>query len=352
MFRACIVKHPYYPNFPWESARYSSPEETLGLLRYGSQNISFIIGAKVDVWVIEGVSVRPAFFIDKKFPEVFKGLYEAHTAVSWSEIPWDEYDIVITVDPILSERKDIARRRPRTLWVYIEPDHRAGRAKSAAYGWPWEPYDLFWDDLMRADSRLYTLPQSVSFPHFANPGIMRNLVKPTKDPRVFLDSRYVFGLTRKERAVAAGELGALCGLPIVYPPLDGQESRTVTRTQYLVEGKMMPTADFLSLLGSCKYFATWRKKGTNGQATLEAATLGLIAIANDNAVYPKMLCHPTCLVKSDETPRKVMRLIGKIEKRPELQAEILAHQDKAIFEEFWNRPLEILEKAMEMKRDA
>ncbi len=350
MFKTCIVKHPYYPNFPWESARYSSPEQTLSLFRYGSQNISFIIGTKADVWVVEGISVRPAFFVDTKRPNVFREMYEVHKAVSWAEIPWDEYDIVITVDPILNEREDIVKSQPRTLWVYIEPDHRAPRARRAAHGGPLIPYDLFWDDLMRTSSRLYSLPQSVGFPHFANPDIMRDLIKPTLGPGVFLDSRYVFGLTEKERSHMAREYGDLCGLPIKHPPLGGRESRTSNRIHYLMRGELLHTADFLKLLGSCKYFATWRQKGTNGQATLEAAALGLIAIANDNAVYPKMLCHPMCLVKPNEIPRKIMRLIGKIERHPELQAEILAHQDKALWEKFWHRPLGILEKALEMKR--
>jgi len=348
--RVCIVKHPYYLNFPWESARYSTPEQTLSLFKYGSQNISLIIGTKADVWVVEGMSVRPAFFVDKKHPADFKEMYKVHKTVSWSEIPWDEYDIVITVDPILNERWEIVRRRSHILWVYIEPDHRAGRARNAAYGGPLEPYDLFWDDLMRADGRLYTLPQSVGFPHFANPDIMRDLVKPTLEPGVFLDSRYVFGLTNRERDNIAMEFETMCGLPIKYPPLDGQESRNVSRIRYLMEGKILHTADFLKMLGSCKYFATWRKKGTNGQATLEAAALGLIAIANDNAVYPRMLCHPMCLVKPNATPRKIMRLIGKIERHPELQAEILAHQDRVLRTRFWCEPLGILEKALEMKR--
>lgn len=349
-FRACIVKHPYYPNFPWESARYSNPEQTLGLFRYGSQNISFMIGTKADMWIVEGLSVRPAFFIDEKHPGVFKELYEAHNTVLWSAIPWDEYDIVITIDPILSERKDIVECQPQTLWIYAEPDHRAARAKSAAYSRPWKPYDLFWDHFMRADDQLHTLPQSVSFPYFTNPDIMRNLVKPTRETGVFLDSRYIFGLTKRERGTIAMEFETLCGLPIKYPPLDGQESRAAPRTRNLVEGKMLRTADFLKLLGSCKYFATWRGKGTGGQAALEAAALGLIAIANDNAAYPRMLCHPTCLVKPNEIPRKVMRLIRKIERDPGWQAEILLHQDEALWEKFWDGPLGILEKALKMKR--
>ena len=339
-------------NFGWESARYESPEQMLRLFRYRSHNLSFMIGMKVDMWIVEGQTVAPAFALDKADPKVFRALYKAQPATPWSVIPWDDYDIVITFDPILSKKPGIVKKRPHILWIYNEPSHRSGRAQAAARGGPLEPYDLFWDHFMRASHRLTKLPQPISFPYFANPDIMRALIRPTNEGGVFIDSRHVVELSKSERASMAREFQEICGIPVKHSPLDGRithESR-YARSLYLMQGKMLECADYLKLLGSCKYKLCWRRKGTGGQGTLEAAALGLIAIANSNAAYPRMLCHPTCLIPPGGPARKGLRLVQKIEKDPGWQAEILAYQDKKLWARFWDGPLEILSEALRMKR--
>jgi len=339
-------------NFGWESARYESPEQMLRLFKYRSHNLSFMIGMRVDMWIVEGQTVAPAFALDKADPKVFRALYKAQPAVDWSAIPWDYYDIVITFDPILNKKQGIVKKRPHILWIYNEPSHRSGRAQAAARGGPWKPYDLFWDHFMRAPRQLVTLPQPISFPYFANPDIMRALIKPTNAGGVFIDSRHMVERSEGERASMVREFQGMCGLPVKYAPLDGQitEETRYARSLFLVQGKMLECADYLKLLGSCKYKLCWRRKGTGGQGTLEAAALGLIAIVNDNAAYPKMLCHPTCLIPPGGPPRKGLRLIQKIEKDPDWQAEILAHQDKMLRTRFWRDSLELLEQALKMKR--
>lgn len=338
-------------NFAWESARYESPEQMLRLFKYRSQNLTFVIGMKVDVWIVEGKTVSPAFSLDKADPKVFKALYEAQPAVPWSAIPWDDYDIVITIDPILNKKREIAQMRPNILWVYNEPSHRSGRAQAAARHGPLEPYDLFWDDFMRAPHRLTKLPQPISFPYFANPDIMRKLIEPTNEDGVFVDSRHVVERSKGERTNMAQEFRGICGLPVKYAPLSGQitEKTRYTRSVLVAQGKMLECADYLKLMGSCKYYLVWRRKQTNGQGALEAAALGLIVIASDS-VYSKMLCHPACLIPRGGPARAGLRLVQKIEKDPDWQAEILAHQDKVLRSLFWDRPLEILNNALMMKR--
>jgi len=349
--KICVVKHPYYMNFTWESARYENPEQMLKLFKYRSQNLTFVIGMKADVWIVEGKTVSPAFALDKVDPKTFRALYEAQPTVPWSAIPWDDYDIVITIDPILNKKQEIVKKRPNVLWLYNEPSHRSGRAQAAARHGPLKPYDLFWDDFMRAPQRLTKLPQSISFPYFANPDIMRTLIKSTNENGIFIDSRHVVELSRNERMNAVREFQGICGIPVRHAPLDGQitEESRYTRSLLMVRGKMLECADYLKLLGSCKYYLVWRRKQTNGQGALEAAALGLIVIASDS-VYSKMLCHPSCLIPRGGPARKGLRLIRRIEKDLDWQAEILTHQDKMLWKKFWNRPLEILNAALEMKR--
>jgi len=351
--KICIVKHPYYMNFTWESARYESPEQMLKLFKYRSQNLTFVIGMKADVWIVEGKTVSPAFSLDKADPVVFKALYEAQPAVPWSTIPWDDYDIVITIDPILNKKQGVVKSRPNILWLYNEPSHRSGRAQAAAQHGPLEPYDLFWDDFMRAPHRVTKLPQSISFPYLANPDIMRALIKPTNDGGVFIDSRHVVEQPKGMRVRMVKEFQDICGVPVKYAPLEGQitEETRYSRSVLVIRRKMLECADYLKLMGSCKYYLVWRRKLTNGQGALEAAALGLIVIASDSA-YSKMLCHPTCSIPRGGPARTGLRLIQKIEKDRDWQVEILAHQDKMLWKKFWNKPLEILSAALELKRNA
>lgn len=87
-----------------------------------------------------------------------------------------------------------------------------------------------------------------------------------------------------------------------------------------------------------------------GQALIEAAALGLIVVAPWRSAYSPLLCHQLCLTAPSDPPEDGVRRIRRIEKDPGWQAEILAHQDRVLQELFWKRPLEILDRALKMKR--
>lgn len=346
--KACLVKHPYYMNWGWNSFQYSDPEQVWDAFNFKSHNMSFIIGLKADMWVIEGQIKDPAFAIDRIDPKGLAELVAAHERVPWSAVPWEDYDVVITIDPIIS--KKLAEKYSNILWIYNEPSHRSGRSQEAVRGGPEKPYDLYWDHYLRPSRKLKGLPQSIGLPYFTSPDIMRDLVKPTNEPAVFLDSRHVFEIPRRERHAMAHDYRNMCGLQVRHAPLDGKISRSFSRIYYLSRNRMLNCRKYLTHLGSCKYKLIWRKKAILGQGVLEAAALGLIAIGNSNGIYHKLICHPTCLIPPGGPARRGLRLIQKIEKDPDWQKEILAHQDRVLWERFWHGPLELLGRALEIKR--
>jgi hypothetical protein len=346
MNKICFVKQSYILNLPWKSVRFRNPKQMAESFVYRSQNLEFIIAKKADVWVAEGQSVVCAGAA--KDPEGLSAMRRAHETVPWSAIPWGEYDAVFSHDPIIPDK--ITRRHPRILWFYNEPEHRTARARKASQGILSGAYDLFWDDYMRAGPKLKRLPQAVGFPYPRNPDIMRELVKPTNEPAVFLDSRHVHEVAPGKRGPMLADFEAICGLPVRYAYTDVQTEQGKSMRRLLPTGKMMRCLDYLKLVGSCKYYLVFREKRINGQAAAEAAALGLIVVANSNGVYHEILCHPKCTIPPGGPARLGLRVIQGIEKDPDLQKEILDYQDRKLREKFWKEPLGILGAALEMKR--
>lgn len=352
MVKTCFVKSALNMYLSWGSLRYPGPRKLLDSFLFGAHAFSLMVALESDTWVIrekdiaksDGGSVWP-----KDDPRM--KLERAHqNIVGISEISWEEYDCVISLDPILG---NLPKRYPRTLWCYYELSHACERAYEVMRtGRPRDGYDLYFDRFFRARSGLRGLPQIVHFPLTQSADILKGLIAPTNEPAVFIESRNI-PKTRKLRARMRAELRNICGLPIRHAPFPEFGTVFVKFGLALVSDsrkEILNAADYLGLVGSCKYYLSWRKRRVAGQALVEAAALGLIIVAPSRSPYSSRLCHPTCLTRAGEPARVGLRRIRKIEANPDWQAEILAHQDKVLREQFWNEPLGILNEALEMKR--
>ncbi|MBN2272084.1 MAG: hypothetical protein JXN61_15830 [Sedimentisphaerales bacterium] len=341
--KICIVKQSYVTEFTWESVRFTSARELLDKFILRSQNFSLLAGLRGDVWVVEdgaAISDTHRNLIDRA-PRAIEALYKSHKAVSWSDIPWHEYDVVLSADQIIPD--DIIRQYPDILWCYFEQEHTLPSfAKSAQK--PDGAYDLFLNHHLSSPSELKNLPQSIAFPYTSNPDIMRELLSPARKPVVFLDSHMI--RDRLENIEdAAAEYEKKCGLPVKYPrPWDFANS-------YECVGRKLTkkTSEHLAEMAGCRYFLLVRRGGI-GQGAIEAASMGLIVISDSNEIYSRLVCHPACFVRPmnyDDALAKVK----SIESAPGLQEQIRQFQDKALREHFWNKPVEVLRKGLRMKRD-
>ena len=347
--KGCIVKHSYYANFTWKPKRYSGALDMLRAFPFRSQNISLVAELKADIWPIEGMNQD--YRAGRDDPNGVAAMYGVHKTAKWDDVPWEEYDIVISCEPIVPIK--IIQKHPDILWVYNEPSHRCGRASRAAGpgGSPVGGYDLFWDDYCRAPEKLTKIPQSVGFPYFMNYELMRRLIKVDQKETVWIDSRHVVYESLDVRKEMVREFSQICDLPVCHAPIEGvwHKGKVSDRT-LLAQGKMLTAIDYLSLVGQSKYYLVWRDKAVQGQAILEAGGLGLIVIANKSGIYHKMLCHPKCLIPDGGPPRIGLRLVKEIEEDKILQQEILAYQDLMLEARFWSRPMAILRDALKMKR--
>lgn len=349
---ACaFVKLACDANLPWESIRYSNPDALMDAFVFRSLGFCLAVELEADFWVVkwrgEEANIRPSAL--RADPTGIKRMVRAHkNVVDWHEIPWGEYDMVISIGPVVPRK--IIKQHPDILWVYRETSIRCGRARRAVTVGPYGGYDLYMDAMLRCSSKLKSLPQSVGTPYTQSPTILRGVIQPTHKPAVFVSSRIIPLEIRKREAMIA-DWSSVCGLPIRYPPIKGRTTQPVRFFTELTAAKVPRQRQYLDILGSCKYQIV-RESGNSkllGDAVIEAAALGLIVISQDDGIYSQMVCHPKCLVPKGRLPRKNLRLIQKIERDLGLQKEIIEYQDKAIRKKFWEKPLETMHRALELK---
>lgn len=349
--KTCFVKSACITPLSWESLRYPGPRKLLDSLPFGSLDFSLMVKFQSDTWVIPRDDIAKggtSCGIDSGLLAKLECLHQ--NIVPVSEIPWGDYDCVISYFPILGE--DIIKRYPRVLWCYKEIGINKRMEEALKKNRPYGGYDLFLEERLRATDRLERIPQVIAYPYAQNSDIMRELIVPRNEPAVFIDPRNI-PQRERGRVQMRAEFSNICSLPIRHAPFPDFNTMLPKFTFALVSDsrkKILRTADYLDLVGSCKYHLSWRRRQIVGQALIEAAGLGLIIVAPKRSPYSRLLCHPSCLTQPAQPPENGARIIGKIEKDPDWQAEILAHQDKILRERFWNRPLEILDNALKMKR--
>lgn len=320
----------------WESIRYPGPEALLRSFTLKTNIFSLLCEFQGDVWVVEGEKVFPHSFVEtsrKYNPEYVPTVLRGHKGVPWAAVPWKEYDVVISLLPIIPDK--IMARHSHILWCYYALAHTSKLFRKSL-GAPYGAYDLFLDHALYLPSELKCLPQSVGFPYTVNPDITQELIHPTNAPAVFLDSRLMPKYQANPRW-----FHKKCSLPIKH-------SLWRPTAKRLMKGHIESPPDFLKRVGNCKYLLLARKDGYIGQGILEAAALGLIVVSGPGR-YASLVCHPRCLVSAADDTRSGLAVIEDVEKDIVLQREILEYQEKVLRERFWREPLAILSEGVRLK---
>jgi hypothetical protein len=329
--KLAFVKQPWLPVWSWESTRFTT--SMLDTFFYKSTNLSLLLHFGGDIWVVEdGPTFASRYAWEGADLEALTEVYRRTPVVAWNDVPWGEYDIVFTQDPIAP--RHIIEAHPRALWCYIIPEHSRSGQYGGLYG-----YDLLWDYTLESPDRLTRLPQALSLPFMVNADALRGLVKPTNEAAVFVPSRMVR---------PHGDM---------YPPLFGREEVAglpmrhdriwnLGRTwRAILDGEVETTREHLANVGSCKYLLNVRDADI-GQPILEAAALGLVVVSTPEKYAT--ICHPDCWVADLD---EAICTIERLERVPGTREHILQHQDEVLREQFWDRPLSLLREALKMKRE-
>ncbi|HEY4744704.1 MAG TPA: FkbM family methyltransferase [Desulfuromonadaceae bacterium] len=252
------------------------------------------------------------------------------------EVPIDDYDVVISLDPIL--------RPPgngKVLHAYFQNEHHHTEYARSLKG-PLPGYDLFLDHMLRAPAWVYDLPQPVAFPYPRSPYHVRNACKGQKNAAVWFDKRFVMMLTHGNEAADRGGFDATVmfleqrlGMPIVCRYLNFEDmTRWGDPYEYMQE------------MSACTYYVNLIACGA-GQGLCDAASLGLICFGTPNLPYHQAVCHPVCLCRDlSELEWKLSLVRGSTG----LQQEIIVWQDAALSDRLVGQPLRLLQAAVEKKR--
>ena len=270
-------------------------------------------------------------------------LRNTRNIVAPEEIPLEQYDLVVTFDPIL----DVPADSP-TLFAYFVVEHWDHLYREALNR-PRGHYDLFLAHMLDAPKTIDSLPQPLAFPYLRDPDTVRTAFPSEKEEAVWADFRTLTTLGMGEAYgpwvstghAAAKRLEETLRLPVRY-------KSSINENLYGISDPPAwgDTVPYFDQLARCRYYIAVGTIAGAGQAIGDAASLGCICVGQEQKAYHRLICHPAALCAGMiELPRR-LRAIAESE---DLQLEILAWQDAVLRDFFQRRPLAQLEEALSMK---
>jgi hypothetical protein len=339
---------------PWQSFQWDGDAEAV-LRLWSPYKVSLwemTCALKAD-WYIVPQKLETDYI--KKSRKWFSNVTEVlrnHTkgVVSPEDIPWEKYDVVITLDPILDKEYS-----PLLAYYMCEhTDHLYGESLKQ----PLMNYDLFLahaENLNSSDC-LTALPKTIVFPYLRDYSLVRQIFKREKAERLWID----YNMMRIANA-SPWKLGHKNVLRDASNRF--KMSRFLTKLRHMIPydwmvdtkkpvgidpAKMDDGRIYLDSLSKCNYYLGF-ELGRNkvGQTLADAASLGCICFGEKNVTYHEAICHPFCLLNNIDS---FLDKFHKVRKSTILQEEVKNWQDKALDEFFLKRPLDMLKKACEIKK--
>jgi hypothetical protein len=263
--------------------------------------------------------------------------------VAPDEIPFDSYDLVITLDPIFKFPS-----HSQTLFAYFLAEHWDWRY-SKSLRRPMGNADLFFAHMLDAPASLEKLPQAIAFPYVRDPKTMRwHFASEQREEAAWADWRMLATLSCASNGnaghaaqAAAKRLEEVLGLPV--------NSRPFSMGLYYGEDppRWGDAKEYLRELGRQKYYLGLGRASGAGQGLADAASLGCICFGEKDKPYHRLICHPETLCADlQEFPRRFRRVHASTQ----LQKEIFGWQEEKLALHFVEEPLEILEQALRLKR--
>lgn len=252
------------------------------------------------------------------------------------DIPVDDYDVIISLDPILRPPRD-----SKTLYAYYQNEHHHSEYTQSLRA-PLPGYDLFLDHMLNGPAWVYDLPQPVAFPYLRDPFIARRICTGQPDDSVWVDKRFIMMLAHGSETFHRG------GFEDTVALLESR-LRTSVRFRHADYENIIGWGDphdYIREMAKSTYYVNLIACGA-GQGLCDAASLGLICFGSPKLPYHKAICHPICLCNDlSELEWK----LSMVRNSADLQSEIRSWQDAALSDRMVTQPLRILQAAVEMKR--
>jgi hypothetical protein len=263
--------------------------------------------------------------------------------VAPEKIPVEQYDLVITFDPILS----VPAESP-ALFAYFVVEHW-DRLYQEALRAPLGRYDLFLAHMLDAPEKLVSLPQAVAFPYMRDPDTVHAVFPAEKEEAVWADFRTLttlgmaetYGMWVASGHAAAKRLEETLHLPVRYRASFNEHPYGISDPPAWGDA-----AGYFDAMTRCKYYVAVGTINGAGQAICDAASLGCLCIGQEEKAFHRSICHPAALcAHMMELPRRLKAIVGS----RDLQGEVRAWQDAALRDFFQRRPLALLDEALSIK---
>lgn len=344
--KVAIVKQIYDAQGPWASVKWqdTTPAKIFDIWPGTITFWGLACLLKADWYVVGQGKLVSDYVADILRNKPRKKIMEKYTkhVVDLKDIPLDDYDLVITLDPILGIPK-----KSKTLFAYFVPEHW-DRLYNQSIEKPLGNFDVFLAVMLDSHPELVALPQSVSFPYPFDAKTLRDMfLSAPKKEVAWAEWRLLsaLGMTRmwsQSAEEAVKRLEKVIGIPVY-------QKGNFNKTPFGITDppSWKDALAYLGELNQCKYYIAVGRYSGPGQGIREAAALGLICIGEQDKPYHQMICHPRLLCKDMvQMPKMLKELIAS----SELQKEALDYQNKALEEKFAKEPLELLKKAVAMKQ--
>ena len=357
--KVAIVKQIYDAQGPWASVRWqdTTPAKIFDIWPGTITFWGLACLLKADWYVVGQGKLVSDYVADILKNKPRKKIMEKYSkVVSVKDIPLNDYDLVITLDPILEIPK-----KSKTVFAYFVPEHW-DRLYNHSIEKPLDNFDLFLAVMLDSKPALLNLPQSVSFPYPFDVQALRDIFPQTGVPAepATLASRpapkkevawaewrllSALGMTRmwtQSSENAVKRLEKVIGIPVY-------QKGSFNKTPFGITDppSWRDALQYLGELNQCKYYIAVGRYSGPGQGIREAAALGLICIGEQDKLYHQMVCHPKLLCRDMVSMPKILKeLIAS----PQLQKEALEYQYRALEQKFAKEPLELLKKAVAMKQ--
>jgi hypothetical protein len=259
--------------------------------------------------------------------------------VALGDIPFDDYDLVITMDPFLPDVSSDA------CMAYFCQEHW-DPAYVASLLAPAGRYDLFLDHMMSSDTDVKALPAAISCPYLRLPETVRATCSRGRDDAVWIDWRTLTTLAMTETWTPAAE-NTVLRLESVL----GARVRGGWQMMTQAYGISDPPAwgnllRYYEGLSTCQFYVGVGRDAGPGQGAADAASAGCIVVGESGRPYHDLICHPECLCESlADLPACFRRLHTSTD----LQHEALSWQESALHDHVMSRPLGELSNAIELK---
>lgn len=335
--KVAIVKQRYDLFGPWRSEKWDAANPLSVLSKWPSRYLYFEMThlLQADWYVLpfchDSKNVRQR--LDKHQQSLDDNMEYIRNV---GDIPVDDYDVVISLDPILRPP-----RISRTLYAYYQNEHHHSEYTQSLRA-PLPGYDLFLDHMLNGPAWVYDLPQPVAFPYLRDPFIARKICTGQQDDSVWFDKRFVMMLTHGCEAFHRG------GFEDTISLLEKRLRASVAFRHADYENIIGwgDPHDYMREMAKSTYYVNLIACGA-GQGLCDAASLGLICFGSAKLPYHKAICHPVCLCNDlSELEWK----LSMVRASADLQAEIRSWQDAALSDMMVTQPLRILQAAVDMKR--